>query len=305
MKKNSGNLTILSLHDSLQDRLYYKADLSISLDVRHPHSEPAVFMTKEYVLILCLKGSASFVFNMGKKVVLHEKCLIFLMPNTFWELADITPDAEFYVCCLSQNFFSQLHFHTRFHFNAKHIETPVLRLTGNNLQTCKQYFALMYSLASVPPSQFQDHIILDLLQSFFNYFTNCYKTQTSATKPQSSFKRSDQLFSDFYKLTKQYALQEHSIRFYAQKMGITEHNLSNAVKRATQKTPKEWLDMRILHRSKILLMDISKSVSQISEELHFATPSHFGFFFKKNTGITPKQFRKNMFAETSSIETHE
>ena len=77
MKKNPGNLTILSLHDSLQDRLYYKADLSISLDVRHPHSEPAVFMTKEYVLILCLKGSASFVFNMGKKVVLHEKCLIF------------------------------------------------------------------------------------------------------------------------------------------------------------------------------------------------------------------------------------
>lgn len=304
MNKHPGNLTILSLHDSLQDRLYYKADLSVSLKVRHPHSAPSVFLTKEYVLILCLKGSASFVFNMEKKVILHEKCLIFLTPNTFWELADNTPDAEFYVCCLSKNFFDQLHFHTRFNFSAKHIETPILRLSDNNLQTCKQYFSLMYSLASVPPSQLQDHIILDLLQSFFNYFSNCYKTQTSATKPPSSFKRSDQLFSDFYKLTEKYALQEHSIRFYAQKMGITEHNLSNAVKRATKKTPKEWLDMRILHRAKTLLLDVSKPVSQISEELHFATPSHFGFFFKKNTGVTPKQFRENMFAETPSTPTH-
>lgn len=301
MKKSSSKLTILSSHENLQDRSYYKADFSVSLKVRNTSPVPSVFLTRDYALILCLKGSVSFVFNMEKKVNLYEKCLIFLTPNNLWQLMDNTPDAEFYVCSLSQDFFSQLHFHTHFNFRAKHIENPILQLDENNMRTCKQYFELMYSLVQTPPSELHKLVIIDLLQSFFNHFTHCYKIQTSAAKQHSAFKRSDQIFGEFYKLMDQYALQEHSIRFYAKQLNITEHNLSNAVKRATQKTPKDWLDARILHQAKTLLLDSTKTIYQISDELHFATPSHFGFFFKKHTGVTPKQYRGNLFADTSAL----
>jgi len=48
-----------------------------------------------------------------------------------------------------------------------------------------------------------------------------------------------------------------------------------------------------LEESKILLVQTDWSIQQIGFAIGFADQPNFSYFFKKNAGITPAEFRKN------------
>ncbi|MEA4905391.1 MAG: AraC family transcriptional regulator, partial [Petrimonas sp.] len=48
----------------------------------------------------------------------------------------------------------------------------------------------------------------------------------------------------------------------------------------------------IIMSAKILLKSSDSTIMQISEELNFPNPSYFGRYFKKATGMTPKEYRE-------------
>ena len=47
----------------------------------------------------------------------------------------------------------------------------------------------------------------------------------------------------------------------------------------------------LIAEAKVLLNEPQLSVTEIAEQLHFADQSYLSRFFKKNTGISPKEFR--------------
>ena len=57
-------------------------------------------------------------------------------------------------------------------------------------------------------------------------------------------------------------------------------------------SPKSYYtNLRVQESQKLLSTDAS--IADISEKLNFSSPSYFTLFFKKQTGITPIQFRRN------------
>jgi AraC-like DNA-binding protein len=65
--------------------------------------------------------------------------------------------------------------------------------------------------------------------------------------------------------------------------------------------------LQLLHlRAKELLTDFRTSISEISFELGFDNLSQFSTFFRKNEGISPSEYRKQMGAEAyASLEKKE
>ncbi len=51
------------------------------------------------------------------------------------------------------------------------------------------------------------------------------------------------------------------------------------------------LNQSLFERASKLLLNSSKNVNQISEELHYSDPAHFVRAFKKVSGKSPAQFR--------------
>jgi AraC family transcriptional regulator, transcriptional activator of pobA len=72
---------------------------------------------------------------------------------------------------------------------------------------------------------------------------------------------------------------------------MTPDRLNDHVKRATGVTAGHLLRQRILTEAKRQLVFTRLTVGEIAYELAFADPSHFGRFFKKQTGTTPQAFR--------------
>lgn len=82
-----------------------------------------------------------------------------------------------------------------------------------------------------------------------------------------------------------------SVKYFADNVFLSPNYFGDLVKRETGKTAKEYIQLKTLSAAKERLLDHSKSVTQVSEQLGFQYPQHFIRFFKKFEGITPNQYR--------------
>lgn len=110
--------------------------------------------------------------------------------------------------------------------------------------------------------------------------------------PEQSFTRKQLLFHKFMHLIHEYASQEHQTSFYAEKLCISPrylHEITTAY--SNGKTPKSIIDEQLTAEVKASLNNPNLSVAEIAEMYRFPDPSYLSRFFKKNTGMTPKEYR--------------
>lgn len=80
--------------------------------------------------------------------------------------------------------------------------------------------------------------------------------------------------------------------FYADKLHVHPNYLNTVVKRITGNTASDFIQSQLISSAKSLLIQTQLSSKEVAYKLHFEEPTHFNAFFKKNTGMTPQQFRE-------------
>ncbi|MFV8391771.1 AraC family transcriptional regulator [Flavobacterium sp. LB2P6] len=85
--------------------------------------------------------------------------------------------------------------------------------------------------------------------------------------------------------------KEKAPSFYASQLAITLKHLNRICNEMLQKTTTEVITDRIILEAKRMLMDKKFTVNEIAAELGFDDYSYFTRLFKKNTGMTPTNFR--------------
>lgn len=104
-------------------------------------------------------------------------------------------------------------------------------------------------------------------------------------------KRKIEIFESLVKLIDENFMRERSVAFYADQLCITPKYLSVIVKSVCGKTVQQLLFQAIIRRSIYLMKNTNKTILQIASELSFPNASAFGTFFKKHTGLSPKNYR--------------
>ncbi|RKR84155.1 AraC-like DNA-binding protein [Mucilaginibacter gracilis] len=79
---------------------------------------------------------------------------------------------------------------------------------------------------------------------------------------------------------------------YADLLHISANYLNKICKEETGQTAGDLIRKRIVIEAERLLHYTYHAVSEIADQLGFESSSYFVTFFKKNTGLTPEQFRK-------------
>lgn len=88
----------------------------------------------------------------------------------------------------------------------------------------------------------------------------------------------------------------------AVKLRYSDVYLCRRFKAETGKTFREYVRQHKLERARHMLMDISLSVREVSEQLGFCSMSYFGKMFREEFGMTPTQWREHRY---TSIKTEE
>lgn len=96
----------------------------------------------------------------------------------------------------------------------------------------------------------------------------------------------------FLLLLEDYYTSEKNVDFYATKLNLSAKRLNQILKHATGKTINQILQERTLTEAKHLLFKGNKSIREIAYTLGFQDASYFSRFFKKQTNVSPEEFRK-------------
>ena len=83
----------------------------------------------------------------------------------------------------------------------------------------------------------------------------------------------------------------HDTRHYAAELCITPNYLNEIVQKQMSINPKCYLQNRIIQEAKVLLSYTNLSISEVADQLNFENPSYFIRFFRKQTNLTPLQYR--------------
>lgn len=100
------------------------------------------------------------------------------------------------------------------------------------------------------------------------------------------------LFIAFSNLLSTSGFESRSARFYADQLDTTYKQLNACCKAVVNKTAKEFVDDTVLLEIKRKLSDKSLSVKEICFSTGFDEPTNFLKFFKRMSGMSPKQFRQ-------------
>ena len=100
-----------------------------------------------------------------------------------------------------------------------------------------------------------------------------------------------EIISKFKNSIKENLKESHSPAFYSINIGVAESKLSAITKEICGLSPRKLINKEIILEAKKLLINNSISIKEISEELGFTDAPHFVKFFKKETGMTPGQFK--------------
>ncbi len=102
--------------------------------------------------------------------------------------------------------------------------------------------------------------------------------------------RQANIFKRFIEILDKNYTKERSVNFYAEQVKITPKYLSATTSAIAGVSASKIIDDYVVFQIKQELYTNTKSIKEISEELNFQSQSFFGRYFKRVTGLSPREY---------------
>ncbi|WP_410620521.1 AraC family transcriptional regulator [Amycolatopsis sp. cmx-8-4] len=104
--------------------------------------------------------------------------------------------------------------------------------------------------------------------------------------------RAGAVAAEFARLTGRADLGLWSVHAHAERIGVTPGYLTDAVKAATGRTAAQLVREARIREAKRFLLRTDLTVRQVASRVGFADPAYFCRFFRRETGLSPGDFRR-------------
>ena len=184
------------------------------------------------------------------------------------------------------------------------LQHPVIRLTKRQVEMIAAYRVLV-RFYSDERNHYERRVAFLQAQAIIfellSWVSDAMPAQGSTSDKQGTTKtnktadtRAQQLYLQFHRLVNDTHGAQRQVRWYAQQIHITPGYLHQICKQVDGRSPQEVINDIVLHEIQQRLLATDDSVKQIAFALHFGTESSFSKFFRKQTGMSPTDYRTRM-----------
>ena len=175
----------------------------------------------------------------------------------------------------------------------KFVENPTLALTPEESRSMRGMIAQIERETRGPETHFSFDIVSGLIAATI-YKVGDIMYHYLAEHPEgqnNSHNRAEEYFKQFTHLLGEHFREERSVGFCARQLCITPKYLTTLIKRISGQSVSEWIDNYVILEAKTLLKYSTMSIQEIAYYLNFPNQSFFGSYFKRNTGMSPSQYK--------------
>jgi AraC family transcriptional activator of pobA len=294
MKSSIPVYDICKLSDFQQDDMLisrFAAYLKKHTDLHFPHKHSF------YHLVLFTKGAGTHAIDF-KTFKVEPNQVYFMIPGQVHSW-DFEGEADGYVIHFSEDFFQSFlllnDFLHQFTFFSGDVDDQVINLPADIQPKIIALFEDIVSEAENPGRMGTDLIRTLLLQVFILIGR---KDAGIEQKQPSAYNYT--LLKNFRLLIEKNFATLRLPKDYAQLLYITPNHLNALCNDMLGLPAGEVIRDRVLLEVKRLLINLDLTVAEIGYQMNFNDNSYFTKFFKKYTGLTPEEFRKNTLKNPKS-----
>lgn len=130
------------------------------------------------------------------------------------------------------------------------------------------------------------------IELLLGYCTRFYERQfiTREVVNRDVLQKFESLIDDYFDGTQNNDLP--SVKYFADQIHLSVNYFGDLIKKETGKSAREYIHFKLIERAKDLIAQSNQTISEIAYSLGFAYPQHFGRLFKRETGVTPNEYRR-------------
>lgn len=263
------------------------SDLMIVTDAAFQDSISSPRVVDVCTFILLDRGESTMLIDM-KQFSMKAPCLTVIMPDKIYQLQEKSEDVSFRAIVMSKDFTADLF---RYQGNPEELrrlvdDNPVVDL-GYDLASFNTFYKILLLSINSPVKAFRlqsaKHLIISLLYHYVRKIRHCAAVSS----------REERLYAGFCEDVRLFYKTNRTLLFYAGRLGIGTNLLTRIVKDRYGRTAAEYIDDITIIECKALLSSTEMSVQQISRTMNFVSQSVFGKFFKRMTGMSPSDYRRD------------
>ncbi|MBP4136619.1 helix-turn-helix domain-containing protein [Flavobacterium geliluteum] len=258
----------------------FKEHLKSHSFVEEPHRHDS------YLMVFFTNGSGQHEVDFDQFEI-KKGSLFVLQPGQMhhWSLSE---DIEGFVIIFSQELYN-LYFGQKkikdYNFYNSILNRPEMVFETEEILKIVPYFDLLFQ-ENLQNNKLQLDKMLNLLDCIHIEIARKYSETYSHQVHSYNIK-----ISTFEALLEQYFKTQKLPSFYAEKLNITLKHLNRICNEILQKTATEVITDRVTLEIKRMLIDKELAVNEVAYKVGYEDYSYFSRFFKKQTGMSPTQFR--------------
>ena len=244
------------------------------------------------VHILCRKGNMGFTFQDTHYNIAAGDYVI--LPNaTLASDFSASDDFQGILMNLSEAFVTLIAIRSNYGIigHLSLLQDPVMKLSERDFRICEA--ALQYLRMRMEDEKhfFREELLGSLLTA---HILDLYDIHIRNHKDLQVSERITSLLRSFIELlyNGEY-VRNRDLEFYASRLCITPHYLSEICKKISGKPASYWIDRFTMQEITRLLRQKELPLTEIAERMNFSSVSYFSRYVQKRINLSPSEYRKD------------
>ncbi len=245
------------------------------------------FLSDCLVITIVEQGHANLIYDSHEvHYDTHDIALVY--PGHILSKKEISEDFCQTAILVTNSVFEKICIHnvhlTRFTYD----KYPQFHLTDEQHSSLLNAINTMKDIGNIN-SDMKHNMLVGMLEIIINMI-HIYRTSNTNEPGEEEKQR---LSWKLYDVIKKNCRHHRDVKFYAEQFHLSPKHFSTMIKKETGFSLGHWVHHYVISEAKMLLKtQASSSLQEISDTLGFPDLPTFSRYFKRETGMTPSEFKK-------------